>query len=140
MYIDNVEIHLLSETPIANPVTRLSIEQGDQELFIGDELQLSFVANPENHDETTFTWSSSNEKLATVSSTGLVTAVGEGSAQIFVTAENGVKASIVVTVAKKEAEEPAKKGCKGSIIATSAIISGLALAGVALVAFKKKEK
>ena len=41
-------------------------------------------------------------------------------------------------------EEPGnteeKKGCKGSIIATSAIISGLALAGVALVAFKKKEE
>ena len=140
MYIDNVEIHLLSETPIANPVTRLSIEQGDQELFIGDEVQLSFVANPEDHDETTFTWSSSNENIATVSSTGLVTAVGEGSAQIFVTAENGVKASIVVTVAKKSDEQPTKKGCKGSLIATSAIISGLALAGVALVAFKKKEK
>ena len=41
-------------------------------------------------------------------------------------------------------EEPGnteeKKGCKGSTIATSAIISGLALAGVALVAFKKKEE
>ena len=40
-------------------------------------------------------------------------------------------------------EEPGnteeKKGCKGSIIATSAIISGLALVGVALVSLKKKE-
>lgn len=40
-------------------------------------------------------------------------------------------------------EEPGnteeKKGCKGSIIATSAIISGLALAGIALVSLKKKE-
>ena len=40
-------------------------------------------------------------------------------------------------------EEPGnteeKKGCKGSIIATSAIIAGLALVGVALVSLKKKE-
>ena len=37
----------------------------------------------------------------------------------------------------RETEE--KKGCKGSIIATSAIISGLALVGIALVSLKKKE-
>ena len=32
------------------------------------------------------------------------------------------------------------KGCKGSVIATSAVLSSLALVGVVLVSIKKKEK
>ena len=56
-----------------------------------------------------------------------------------------IKAAPVVDPGDEEPgeEEPGnteeKKGCKGSIIATSAIISGLALAGIALVSLKKKE-
>ena len=36
--------------------------------------------------------------------------------------------------------KPEKKGCKSSVIATSALISILSIAGVALLALKKKEK
>ena len=56
-----------------------------------------------------------------------------------------IKAAPVVDPGDEEPgeEEPGnteeKKGCKGSIIATSAIISGLALVGIALVSLKKKE-
>ena len=37
------------------------------------------------------TWSSSDEAVATVSETGLVTAVAEGTATIMVTTEDGTK-------------------------------------------------
>lgn len=51
-----------------------------------------------------------------------------------------IKAAPVVDPGEEEpGNTEEKKGCKGSIIATSAIISGLALVGVALVSLKKKE-
>ena len=51
-----------------------------------------------------------------------------------------------ITVSEKaptptpEPEKPAKKGCGGSIIAASAIISSISLVGVALIAIKRKQK
>jgi hypothetical protein len=45
-----------------------------------------------------FTWKSSNKKVATVSSKGLVTGVGKGTATITVRTDNGKKASCKVTV------------------------------------------
>lgn len=44
------------------------------------------------------TWSSSNTSVATISETGVVTAVGQGFTTITCTSDNGVKAQSVVTV------------------------------------------
>ena len=48
----------------------------------------------------TFTWSSSNTGVVTVSATGRITAVAVGSATITVSAVGGVSASAAVTVAQ----------------------------------------
>ena len=48
--------------------------------------------------QTVYTWTSSNEDVATVDANGLVSAVNVGKAIITVTAENGVKASCEVDV------------------------------------------
>lgn len=49
----------------------------------GDKEKLSVVYDPEDTtDDTTVTWSSDNEKVATVDQTGLVTAVADGTANI----------------------------------------------------------
>jgi|GEM_PF-440610 len=47
---------------------------------------------------TTFTWSTSNAAVATVSASGVATATGEGTAQIRATAANGVFAEATLTV------------------------------------------
>ncbi len=49
---------------------------------------------------TTYTYKSSNKKVAKVSKTGLITAKKKGTATITVTAYNGVSATITVTVKK----------------------------------------
>ena len=137
--IDNVELHLLSDTEPTNPITGLEIVGGDKVLNEGETYQLEVNATPEGHDEETLTYTSSNSEVATVSETGLVTAVKEGSTKITVETANGVKAEIIVTVQAKAA--PAQGGCGGSIVAISSLsVSVLALAGALIIRKKKEQK
>ena len=73
-------------------------------LFTGETLQLRVNGTPANatyHAPADFTWVSSDEKVATVSGTGLVTAVGYGEATITATSHNdlSVTCDIIVSVA-----------------------------------------
>ena len=70
---------------------------GSAVLGIGTTLQLQPVLVPETASAT-LTWTTDNAAVATVSSNGLVTGVGEGKANITVTAQNGVKATCQITV------------------------------------------
>lgn len=56
---------------------------------VPETVQLSAEVLPTDADDTSVTWSSSDETVATVDNTGLVTAVDAGSAQIRATANDG---------------------------------------------------
>ena len=55
----------------------------------GDRINLTATVLPENADDKTVTWSSSNESVATVSSDGVVDIVAPGTAVITATANDG---------------------------------------------------
>ena len=94
-----VEFTYAVEEPTTVAVTGVSITEGDQTLEIGQTVQLTAVVEPENATNKNVTWSSSDEAVATVSATGLVTAVAEGTATITVTTEDGNKTdSITITI------------------------------------------
>jgi uncharacterized protein YjdB len=86
---DIVEFTYIVEEPEQIPVTSVSIPQGDQELEVGQTVELTAAIEPENATNKKVTWSSSDEEVATVDETGLVTAVTEGTVQITVTTEDG---------------------------------------------------
>ena len=68
---------------------------------LGRTLQLSASARTsggESVDGITFTWSSSNSSVASVSGTGLVTAIGNGTTNITATAQPGTIASTPIAV------------------------------------------
>jgi hypothetical protein len=69
---------------------------GEVALIIGETQQLTATAEPENASDVNFQWTSANAAIATVSS-GLVTAVGEGTTTVTVTS-GSVKTDIPVTV------------------------------------------
>ena len=52
---------------------------------------------PEDADDKTVTWTSSNEEVATVEN-GLITAIGAGSATIKAKTVNGLEATLAATV------------------------------------------
>ena len=56
---------------------------------VGDKIQLEATVLPENADDKTVTWSSSNENAATVDADGLVTITAPGTAVITATANDG---------------------------------------------------
>lgn len=78
-------------------VTSVSFANPFLTLEIGATKTLSVTVKPENADDKTVTWKSSNEAVATVDKDGTLTAVAEGKANI--TAEAGdKKATLYVTV------------------------------------------
>lgn len=69
-------------------------------LYKGDTLQLKGTVKKVDPETYTVIWKSSDEKVATVSDTGLVKAVGEGNCTITGKPINGEKGSFKVTVRK----------------------------------------
>ena len=82
------------------PVSEISLDNTEVTLDKRTTLQLVATVLPEFCRNNTLTWTSDNEEIATVDENGLVTAVGEGTATITATANDGsgVAASCVVTV------------------------------------------
>lgn len=77
-------------------LTALTLE-GNFTLNVGESKQLSYTLTPDDA-ETQLTWTSDNENVVSVSQDGTVTAVASGSATITVTSDNGLSASVIVTV------------------------------------------
>jgi hypothetical protein len=70
---------------------------GEVALIIGETQPLTATAEPENASDVNFQWTSASTAIATVSGSGLVTAVGEGTTTVTVTS-GSVKTDIPVTV------------------------------------------
>ena len=87
-------------------IQKLTIEAEKETLTkIGESTELKVKIEPENADLQKLIWKSHNEKVATTDENGKVTAVGNGTAEITVTTEDGkITASIMITV--KVPDEP----------------------------------
>lgn len=73
---------------------------------IGATRQLTATVYPANASNKTITWTSSDTRVATVTSSGLVKAVGRGSAVITARTANGKTAPVRVTVNVSTASKP----------------------------------
>ena len=87
-------------------IQKLTIEAEKETLTkIGESTELKVKIEPENADLQKLIWKSDNEKVVTTDENGKVTAVGNGTAEITVTTEDGkITASIMITV--KVPDEP----------------------------------
>ena len=81
------------------PVTGISLNKNNLSLEKGSNETLIATVTPSNATNKNVTWSSSNTSVATVNSSGKVTAVKAGTATITVTTEDGGKtATCFITV------------------------------------------
>lgn len=81
------------------PVSSVSLNQSVAEMIIGESTQLQVSISPSNATDKTVLWGSSKQSVATVSNSGLVSAIAEGNTTITATA-GGISATCLVTVSK----------------------------------------
>ena len=88
------------DTPQVKLVTQIVLSDVSLTLNVNDTSILTATVLPEDADNPTVTWESSDETVAKVSSEGLVTAIAEGTCTITCSATDGsgVKAGCVITV------------------------------------------
>jgi uncharacterized repeat protein (TIGR03806 family) len=95
--IDDLVITEICEEPVS--VTGVTVDPQNVNLVEGNSSQLTATVQPIDADNNNVNWASSNTNIATVDQNGSVTAVGEGSATITVTTnDGGFEASSTVTV------------------------------------------
>lgn len=98
-FVGDLESYIPKE-PEVILVTSIALSQSSATLTEGETLTLSATVAPDNATDKGITWTSSNDRVATVDANGKVTAVAEGSAIITATAKDGsgVSASCTLTV------------------------------------------
>ena len=91
------------EVEVKQQVTGISLNKTELSLYTGREEKLTATVKPDNANDRTLIWSSSNPEVATVDSNGNVKAIGRGEAVITATANDGSgeTATCTVTVRKK---------------------------------------
>jgi len=128
----------MSPTPSPVRVKGVALNKTTATLRIPATLQLVATIYPTNATNKLLTWSSSNIKIAKVSSTGKVSALAPGLAQITVTTRDGaIKATCVVKVVQPVTSVKFTKTGKASGATLAAAVLGrgkvLALAGFVVV-------
>lgn len=95
---NGVDVRSISDT---NP-TSMKIVSKTKSVTVGGTLDLSVQFSPTNSTSESVKWSSSNTKIATVSSSGKVKGIKEGKVTINALSKSGLKSSITLTVTKKK--------------------------------------
>lgn len=90
-------------------VKSVSVAPSSASIDVGGTVQLTATASPPK-SAATFSWSSSNAAVATVSSNGLVTGVGAGTATIGATAGGVTGTSAITVTAAPPANDPVLVG------------------------------
>jgi hypothetical protein len=79
-------------------VTNISLQYNQIGLVRGENYTLNPIISPANASNKTVTWSTSNPSIATVNSSGVVTAVGLGKATITARSSNNLATYATVTI------------------------------------------
>lgn len=76
----------------------ITLDITEKSLLVGDELTLTPTVSPETLRDKTITWTTSNDKVASVSDKGIVKALAPGECTITAALSNGETATAKVTV------------------------------------------
>lgn len=108
-----------SNPPEEIEVSSISVSPSSIDMAVGDVAELTVSVSPSNATDKALSFESSNEAVATVEE-GDVTAIAPGQATITVSASNGVKAEVEVTVSAlpDEPNSPQESG-SGNVPADS---------------------
>ena len=93
----------VSKTPVSN----VSLDKSSVSILEGESLSLKVTVSPSDATDGSVTWSTGNSKVATVSSTGTITAVEEGETTITAKSDDsGITAACRVVVTAEYVDFP----------------------------------
>ena len=98
---DGSNLSASCDVTIKQRATSISLSKTDVTIYTGNTLQLTATVLPSTTSNPSVTWSSNNTSVATVSSTGLVTAKSTGNAVITATTADGSNLSATCNVTVK---------------------------------------
>lgn len=131
-------------------VDTVTLDKTEATLKVGETLNLTATATPDDATDTSIYWSSEDESIATVDQTGKVTAVKAGTVKIVAEANDGAGAKAVCTVTvtadtdSGNSETPSQGGDGGtssSCDSCGGSVAGGSILGIfALAAFAVKRR
>lgn len=107
--IDYPYLQIFKSTEIV-PITSLTLDKAEATVNLAETIQLTATLLPSNATNTTLQWESSDNKIATVSESGVVTAIALGEATITATTTDGsnLQAKCKITVVDPNADQPSE--------------------------------
>lgn len=102
-------------TPTTIEATGIKINENIEKLEVGENKILTATIIPDNATNKSITWKSSNESIASISTTGELIAKKQGTVDITATSSNGKESSLKITIEEKT------EVTNNTIIKTSAI-------------------
>lgn len=98
---DNTDVKAECKVTVSSDnidISKIELSASTIDLKVDDKAQIKVTVNPSNATNQTISWTSSDEKVATVDENGNVTAVGVGTAKITATTTDGTEISQSLTV------------------------------------------
>ncbi|MCH5287254.1 MAG: Ig-like domain-containing protein [Christensenellaceae bacterium] len=101
----NPEVYTAYRALVVQPVTKLTLSAAEKFTYVGGTLPLAVTYAPDNASIKAVTWTSANEKVATVDANGVVTGVSKGQVNIRATAADGSGKSATFQVTVRQQPE-----------------------------------
>ena len=101
----NPEVYTAYRALVVQPVTKLTLSAAEKFTYVGGTLPLAVTYAPDNASIKAVTWTSANEKVATVDENGVVTGVNKGQVNIRATAADGSGRSATFQVTVRQQPE-----------------------------------
>ena len=90
------------EVTVKQQVTEITLSETNASLWVGETKTITTTTTPTTASNTSVEWSSSDDNVATVSSDGVITAIGEGTCTITCTASDGYGTKSTCEVSVKQ--------------------------------------
>ena len=96
---DSPGVRAICNITIQIPVTSVALDQKEKTMYVGEIARLSYIIQPDAASTKSVTWTTTNNSVVSVDSSGKVTAKGAGTAVIILrTMDGGYSAYCTITV------------------------------------------
>ena len=99
---DGSKVKATCKITVKQPVTKITLNKTSASILRNKTITLKATAGPSSANDKSVTWTTSNKKVATVNSKGVVKGIAKGTATITATAKDGSKVKAVCKITVKQ--------------------------------------